>query len=104
VDLLIRFRMTDVSTGARLLSSGQHTTASLIRSHAVRSPARGRAPEDGLIMGISNSNMAFGYRLTPDLASQIMATAPASHCSPVPRLPRINRLRRGRRPGVTDHN
>jgi hypothetical protein len=55
-------------------------------------------------MGISNSNMAFGYRLTPDLASQIMATAAASHRSPMPRLPRTNWLRRGRRPGVAEHN
>lgn len=55
-------------------------------------------------MGISNSNMAFGYRLTPDLASQILATAPASPCSPGPRLPRTNRLRRGRRPWVPEHN
>jgi hypothetical protein len=51
-------------------------------------------------MGISNSDMAFGYRLTPDLASQIMASASASHCSRVPRLPRTDRLRRGRRPRV----
>jgi hypothetical protein len=49
-------------------------------------------------MGIANSNMAFGYRLTPDLASQILATAPAAQWSPTPRLPRINRLRRGPRP------
>jgi hypothetical protein len=56
-------------------------------------------------MGISNSNIAFGYRLTPDLASQILATAPVSSCSPVaPALPRISRLRRGRRPWRGEHN
>jgi len=58
-------------------------------------------------MGISNSNMAFGYRLTPDLASQILATAPVSHCSPVSlvsRLPRTARLRRGRRPWMAEDN
>ena len=55
-------------------------------------------------MGISNSNMAFGYRLTPDLASQILATAPAPSRSPVPRLTRTGRFRRGRRPRVAEHN
>jgi hypothetical protein len=55
-------------------------------------------------MGISNSNMAFGYRLTPDLASQIQATATASHRPPVPRLPPTNRLTWGRRPAVEEHN
>ena len=49
-------------------------------------------------MGIANSNMAFGYRLTPDLASQILASAPPSSSSPVSlltRLPRTTRLPRG---------
>jgi hypothetical protein len=55
-------------------------------------------------MGISNSNIAFGYRLAPDLASQILATAPAPHCSPVPRLPRTNRQHRGPRPGMAERN
>ena len=55
-------------------------------------------------MGISNSNMAFGYRLTPDLASQIQATAPEARYSPAHRLPRTNRLHRGRRPRVAEHN
>ena len=58
-------------------------------------------------MGISNSNMAFGYRLTPDLASQILATAPPSSRSPVSlvtRLPRTDRLRRGRRPWAAEDN
>jgi hypothetical protein len=55
-------------------------------------------------MGISNSNMAFGYRLTPDLASQILDAAPTFHHSPVPRLPRTSRLRGGRRPRATEHN
>jgi hypothetical protein len=55
-------------------------------------------------MGISNSNMAFGYRLTPDLASQIEATASAYHRPPGARLPRTNRLSWGRRPPVGEHN
>jgi hypothetical protein len=55
-------------------------------------------------MGISNSNMAFGYRLTPDLASQILATAPGPRWSPVPRMPPTGHLRRGRRPRVAEHN
>lgn len=55
-------------------------------------------------MGISNSNMAFGYRLTPDLASQILATAPARPSTPVPRRPRTNLLRRGPRPEVAEDN
>jgi hypothetical protein len=55
-------------------------------------------------MSISNSNMAFGYRLTPDLASQIAATGPATHPLPSPRLPRTSWLRRGPRPQVAEHN
>lgn len=58
-------------------------------------------------MGISNSNMAFGYRLTPDLASQILATAPSSASSPralLTRLPRTERLRRHRRSWVAEDN
>ena len=59
-------------------------------------------------MGIANSNMAFGYRLTPDLASQILATAAttavATTSAPVLLLPRTDRLRRGRRPWVAEHN
>jgi len=55
-------------------------------------------------MGISNANMAFGYRLTPDLASQILATSPALSWSPVPRLPRTNRLPWVRRPTAAEHN
>jgi hypothetical protein len=55
-------------------------------------------------MGISNSNMAFGYRLTPDLASQIVATAPVRPWSPAPRLARTDRLRGGRRPKRAEEN
>jgi hypothetical protein len=55
-------------------------------------------------MGISNSNVAFGYRLTPDLASQIMATAPASQISPATRQPGTSRLRGGRRPRAVEPN
>jgi len=51
--------------------------------------------------------MAFGYRLTPDLASQILATAPPSSRSPVSlvtRLPRADRLRRAARPWAAEDN
>jgi hypothetical protein len=48
--------------------------------------------------------MAFGYRLTPDLASQIQAGAPEARYSPAHALSRTNRLRRGRRPRVAEHN
>ena len=58
-------------------------------------------------MGIANSNMAFGYRLTPDLASQILAgqrLETATTSPPVLLLPRAARLRRARRPWVGEHN
>jgi hypothetical protein len=55
-------------------------------------------------MGISNSNMAFGYRLTPDLASQLPAMAPEARYSPTHSLPRAHRPHWGRRRRVAEHN
>jgi hypothetical protein len=45
-------------------------------------------------MGIANSNMAFGYRLTPDVAEQILASRPPVTESNVPPAPRIRHLPR----------
>jgi hypothetical protein len=58
-------------------------------------------------MGIANSNMAFGYRLTPDVASQILASRPApteSRARPAPRVRSVPFLHLSRRHRVAESN